>query len=488
MRSAKQILEKDCRFCHGGNGNQLWCVPFSFPRNLVPRVFCPRRCTNVICVNFIRAFRAFSGVLLVLLLGVGLHSPIAGAQDAEFVMGKNSLVNTGKDNGFSERNPIDKDDPHWGWEMGDFRVSGFTRITEDDHGTPVLLKNVGDTVTLWFELGQDIAILNGNEKLSVSEDTNGWDQKFGVEQQDFGRGMLIVKQTNHMNESKTELYRDFLAAAGSKEAVTKAEVFEEGDYEVALDYELKEPRFGVFGWEPTHRYFNYQVAFKFSVRNGNNMVFPKDLATGSELVNEASTEKGFRLDLAKSRYLGIDLKRETLNTGADGLVEDTRFNRPARDGSEYTEEGVYTITVRNRYTGSETVKTIYVGTDTILKAHAKTGLPVSEIQEKLDTGATIGDDGTLIPVQASSAESEVDEPLDTTTDESEVAGQEDSDSVEPLESSEEIYEESGSFGKGTVALIVILSIIGALFLFVVTAFFNRRSQITNTKRSDQSGS
>src|SRR5699024_12520532 len=109
----------------------------------------------------------------------------------------------------------------------------------------VLLKNVGDTVALRFELGQDINNLNGTEKLSVSEDKNGWDQKFGVEQQNFGRGMLIVEQTNHMNESNTELYRDFLAAKGSKEAVTEIKVFEEGDYEVALDYELKRPRVDV---------------------------------------------------------------------------------------------------------------------------------------------------------------------------------------------------------------------------------------------------
>src|SRR5699024_3379126 len=168
--------------------------------------------TNVNNVNVMRAFKAFSGVLRVLLLGVGLSTPAAVAEDAEFVMGKNSLVNTGKDNGFSERNLVDKDDPHWGWEMGDFLVSGFTRVTEDSQGTTVLLKNVGDTVTLRFELGQDIDNLNDTENLSVSEDKNGWDQKFGVSPQNFGRGMLIVKQTNHMNETNTELYRDFLSA------------------------------------------------------------------------------------------------------------------------------------------------------------------------------------------------------------------------------------------------------------------------------------
>src|SRR5699024_8417520 len=122
--------------------------------------------------------------------------------------------------------------------------------------------------------------------------------------------------------------------------------------------------------------------------------------------------------MAKSRYLDIDLKRSTLNAGADGLVEDTRFNRPARDGSEYTEEGVYTITVRNRYTGSETVKTIYVGTDTILKAHAKTGLSLSEIKTMLDTGATIADDGSLIPAHTPLSESETNELLGDTTEES----------------------------------------------------------------------
>lgn len=431
-------------------------------------------------VNFIRVFKALSCVLLVLLLATGLSSPIAGAQDAEFVLGKNSLVNTGKDNGFSERSLVDKDDSHWGWEMGDFLVSGFTRVTEDNHGKTVLLKNVGDTVALRFELGQDINNLNGTENLAVSEDENGWDQKFGVEQQNFGRGMLIVKQTNHKNETNTELYRDFLAAEGSKGADTEVKVFEEGDYEVALDYEIKRPRVDVFGWKPAYSYSNYQVSFKFSVRNGNNMVFPIDLATGSELVNEASTEDGFRLDLAKSRYLDIDLKRATLNAGADGLVEDTRFNRPARDGSEYTDEGVYTITVRNRYTDSETVKTIYVGTDTILKAHAKTGLALSEIKTMLDTGATIADDGSLILADASLPESE----LDATTEESTAADQDKTDVVEPVEPPDDTADENERSGNGTVALIVVLSLIGALLL-LAAIFFYRRSQGISSKKTDQ---
>lgn len=435
-------------------------------------------------MNFAWVFKAFSGVSLVLSFGLALNSPIASAQDAEFVVGKNSLVNTGKDNGFSERRPIDKDDPHWGWDMGDFRVSGFTRATEDNHGTPLLLKNVGDTVTLWFELGQDTEKLNGIENLSVSTDKNGWDQEFEVAQQDFGRGMLIVNQTNHMNESNTELYRDFLAAADSEDAVTKVEVFEEGDYEVALDYELKRPSLNVLGWKPAYSFSNYRVSFKFSVRNGNNMVFPIDLATGSELINQASTEEGFRLDLAKSRYLDIDVKRATLNAGSDGLVEDTRFNRPTRDGSEYDEEGVYTITVRNRYTDSETVKTIYVGTDTILKAHAKTELPIDQIKEMVDAGATITDDGSIIPADTASAESAIDEPSEEVTERIEPADTDKTDESKPLDSTDSAGDESGD---SAVGLVVILLSIGALVLLLATAFFYRRSKENENKRSDQHG-
>ena len=70
------------------------------------------------------------------------------------------------------------------------------------------------------------------------------------------------------------------------------------------------------------------------------MVYPFDVATGSELTNSSMTENGFRLDLAKSRYLKVNIKREVLKDSPDGLVEDTRFNGPAKDGAEYTDEGI----------------------------------------------------------------------------------------------------------------------------------------------------
>ena len=90
------------------------------------------------------------------------------------------------------------------------------------------------------------------------------------------------------------------------------------------------------------------------------MVYPFDVLTGAELSDGAVTKNGFKLDMAKSRYLTIDVQRSVVTKGANGDVEDVRVKRPAKDGEEYTEEGIYTFNVRNLYTGESTTKTIYV--------------------------------------------------------------------------------------------------------------------------------
>ena len=150
-------------------------------------------------------------------------------------------------------------------------------------------------------------------------------------------------------------------------------------------------------------YSNYRISFSFSVRNGNCMVFPFDAETHSELSNESYAPNGFYLDLARSRYLDVYVKREVMAPGADGLVEDVRFNGPARDGDMYTEDGVYTVTVSNEYTGQSTEKVIYVGDDPVLKSHAVTGLPIAEINRRVAAGEVIDDDGSLVPAPVSEA-------------------------------------------------------------------------------------
>lgn len=301
-------------------------------------------------------------------------------------------VNTGKDNGYSGSNSIGMKDPHYGWELGSFFVSGYTRNTKDEDGNPVFLKNVGDRVTLYFNFQQDIDKLNGNEALSISEDSSGYDEYFQTDKMNFGRGALIIRYTDYENvQHEPTIYTNYLYANAKTNADTIVQLFEEGDYEVALNYKIKNDKTKVF---PEYNY--YRVFFKFSVRNGNCMVYPFDVNTMEELTNSSITENGFYLDLAKSRYLDINIKKEVLKEGTEGLNEDTRFNKPAKDGDQYIEEGIYTISVSNRYTNQSTTKTIYVGKNKVLKAFVTTGLSIKEINNLISQGAEIDDNGIII--------------------------------------------------------------------------------------------
>lgn len=332
--------------------------------------------------------QAAADAALASMLAANLEAP--DPNEPRYYLGE--AVNTGVDNGYSEAREIGDGDAHFGWTLGRFFVCGFTSVYEDENGDPVFIKTLGDQIQLWFELEQDIDCLNGRDALSVCEDTNGFDEAFGISRTNLGRGAMITRHTDYQNAvGEPQLFTDYLSAITASGADTTVQLFEEGDYEVALDYEIKDQSNKL-----APQYGNYRIAFNFSVRNGNCMVYPFDVATGAELTNTAVTENGFYLDLALSRYLDINVKRETLAEGATGLTEDVRFNRPARDGEQYTEEGIYTITVSNRYTGQQTVKQIYVGTNKILLAHMVTGLSIEEVREQIAKGAQIAEDGTII--------------------------------------------------------------------------------------------
>ena len=273
----------------------------------------------------------------------------------------------------------------------------------------MFLKTAGDRVRLSFRLEQDINTLNGNPSLSINEDANGSDTVFGIPKTNFGHGTLIVRQTNYQNETmKPQIYTDYLVGI-EQGADTEVQLFEEGEYEVSLNYEIKDnPRkLGPISIAP--EYSNYRISFRFAVRNGNCIVFPFDAQTHSELTNESYAPNGFYLDLARSRYLDVYIKREVMASGADGLVEDVRFNGPARDGDTYTEDGVYTITASNEYTGQTTVKTIYVGDDPVLKSYAVTGLSIPEINQRIAAGEVITEDGRLVSPGTSSNQSKASE-------------------------------------------------------------------------------
>lgn len=325
------------------------------------------------------------------------YNVYAEEQTTEIILDENNtvyiddVVNAGKDKGYSKTDKIENGDAHYGWKLGKFAITDFSSKRKDEDENWILLKNVNDKVSLYFILAQDINKLDGNEKLGISEDTNGFDNEFNIKKSNFGKGMLIVRKIDSTgNKNEPVLYRDYLngIAVGAN---TKIDVFEEGDYEVALDYEVRNNE-ALF----LDSYSNYRIRFNFSVRNGNCMIFPFDVTTGSELTNTSITENGFYLDLANSKYLNVNIKKEVLKEGADGLVEDTRYNKPAKSGEHYTEEGIYTITAKNEYTNETTIKKIYVGQNKILKAHVQNGdYSISQIKEMVAKGATIDENGNI---------------------------------------------------------------------------------------------
>ena len=305
-------------------------------------------------------------------------------------------VLTLKDKGFDGSIPVDKGDPHFGWDLGTFVVNGYTRDAEDK-GIPVFLKNVGDKVVLWFKLEQDITKLNGDSTLSIAEDTDGYDKYFEIDGTNFKHGALIIQYTDKAGKRHTPVvYTDFLAANARTGADTRVQLFEEGDYEVTLDYEIKSSPRQIAGVSVVPTYTNYKIFFAFKIRNGNCMVYPFDTASGNELSDYAWTADGFQLDMARSRYLTIDVQRSTLSTGPNGQVkEDVRFNRPAQDGESYTDEGIYVFTVKNLYTGETTTKTIYVGDNKYLRALAQGNLTIAALNDKITAGGIVQADGSI---------------------------------------------------------------------------------------------
>lgn len=381
----------------------------------------------------------------------GYESAKSKPDEKKFTLGK--VVNTSKDNGYSDEIDIDKDDPHYGWTLGEFYVSGFTSKTDGN----VFLKNVGDRVTLWFKLEQDIDCLNGNEKLVIADDKDGYDKYFQTPQTDFGRGTLIIRKTDYEgHKGDPIIYQNYLEALTSASADVKIQLFEEGDYEVALDYEILDSK-GI------NKKNDYRIFFTFSVRNGNCMVYPFDVATGSELSDSSVTENGFRLDLAKSRYLLINVTHSVWTKGANGYAEDVRFNRPAKDGDKYTDEGIYTIEVKNPTTGSNTVKKIYVGSDSVMKASmnaANSVFTLDEIAAMVEQGAVINDDGRIVmPTVAESTEPEPEVTEAAVTTAAEITETPETEAIEA--EADEPEAESKGFPAVAVIIFAVIIIVGA---------------------------
>ena len=313
-----------------------------------------------------RLFPIFTGIMLF------ANVVYADFDSQRYYLGTTYLVKSD-----SDLQRIQNEDIHYGWDLGKFFINGYTKVIADPNKPIVFLKNTGDKIALWFQLKQNINCLNNEESLSID---NG-----GIIKRNKGQGTLSINYIDHQNLSHLTPHQDYLKAL-SVGADTNVNFFEEGDYEISLDYTIRRAWINMESllfWDvdihtlPSHR--NYRINFKFSVRNGNCMIFLRDVRTQEELTTYAPN--GFYLDLTKSRYLDINVKKEVLESNSDKL--DVRFNKPAKDGDQYTEKGVYTITLKNRYTKEVTTKVISVGDDPILNAYASTLMPIGKIKKQL---------------------------------------------------------------------------------------------------------
>ncbi len=311
----------------------------------------------------------------------GTQSPEEGRNRNEYHQFYAIKKKRGEAYSISKKTDVGENDPHLSWELGYFVVNGYSQLVRYD-GEDVYLKTPGDKVTLWFRLVQDIDRLNKKENLSISDDTSRVDSDYNIESNAFRHGALIVKHTNAQGTPKTSVYTDFLLANTKTGANTKLVINEEGTYEVALDYEIRDSK-GI------DSYNGYKLICKFSVRNGSSMFYPFDAKTNSELSDKAYTKDGFRIDLAQSASLDIKVYQFNVQETENGIVADLRKNGVKAEEAVYREEGIYTLTVRNRYADDSTTKTIYVGDNRLIEKLWVNGIDVSdlkELNEKLNDG------------------------------------------------------------------------------------------------------
>lgn len=364
--------------------------------------------------------------------------------------------------GFKNPTEIKSDDPHNDWTLGKFYISGYTDVVYDD--IPVFLKVPGDKAALWFNLEHTLDKCNGRTDIKVEYISSGSDIYFGTPTiDDFGRGALIIRKTDKNNKKERYIYTNYLEASAAVGANTRVDLFEEGDYEVALDYQLHYDKPFVFGTTTT-KTLTYRVFFKFKVRNGDISAFIRDIDTNQFITNANVTENGFYIDVANSQYLSLSIKREVLSEGLDGLIEDTKFSGVAKEGRYYTEEGIYTVTVENLATGDSVEKRVYVGDSDILKTHMITGISISEINERLATGAVIDENGYISDYVSETNEEDIKTESEETT-EIESGTEEISDAEKDTEKIDKVVNDEQQKNKNdgwilpaVIAILVVLGI------------------------------
>ena len=190
--------------------------------------------------------------------------------------------------------------------------------------------------------------------------------------------------------------------------------------------------------------------------------------------------------MAKSKYLTIDVQRSVLVVGTDGyLTEDIRFNRPAKDGETYTSEGIYIFKVTNLYTGETTTKTIYVGSNSYLRALSATGMSIAELNAEIEKGAIVHEDGAvevIAPIEPETANP----PAETDSEPTPTITEEHTDDV-PANTKEPTVDISTAVDEQPQELNVVPFVIGAIVIVLIASVFiaNKRKKAYRAKISEE---
>lgn len=339
-------------------------------------------------------------MLLVLILPLLSVEKVEAKNSEDFYMGGDytDIVKM-SDESYSNPKKMGKNDVHSGWTLGEFKITGWSSVENEADGTPVFMKNTNDKISLSYLLNQDIEKINGDEALSIGTNKKSYNEAYGIPRDarlDFGLGTCIIKKTDSENKkTTTNPYINYLMGV-KKGACTDVQLLEEGDYEVVLDYVVNKNAINVGPVSTLPLKSYYQVKINFKIRNANTVVFLFDQQSKSSLNNGDLAESGFYVDFANSKYLTVTCLKEKLVNNNGQINKTVSKNFAVKDGNEYTDEGIYTLNVHNKYTDADTQMVIYVGQDKYVKALAALGGSLEKLNEYMADGATVNDDGNIV--------------------------------------------------------------------------------------------
>ena len=281
-------------------------------------------------------------------------------------------------------------DPMYSRSIGEFLVKGYTYCNEEDSERLVFEKTGADKIAVSFNLVEDIDKLFGNEDLTISYESTANDKELQILPQAFKRGTLIVKYTDTRNKKKEPIiYTNFLEACTTTKADTRILLFEEGSYEIVLDFAILDES------KTPDKTTNYKMKFSFEVVNGNAKAFFADTTTNEILDNNAVITDAFKIDFANSKKLKANCiyYKYTLN---DNQIKETIVsNNAVADGDIFEKSGKYVFTVSSDVGSKESEFVVYIANDKYTKAITQPDMDLESVNQKLKNGYKINEDGSL---------------------------------------------------------------------------------------------